>query len=352
MNIKRGILPVFGVAIFAALILMVSLPSYAGQRDVNIPDATGVTGGNAGGTWNSTIASQTCDTQVWKTMEARARIETEREIMQNQNLIFKPDSILSYICFDKFAGHASENVGVLFTHTNYWQKEIIQWGAPNGMDNAMQKVVIESMKPYISGNFNHAYLGGRGGKIENLGKPPETSFSGKGGTYSCGEMAKVWAAAKCLNFMHNDDFAKTDGFHPFVSLKGMNKPDIAGYDSIKEVRTLPTACGGNPIHGSTWEQAFRTARNENSFGDPNEQYQFGQPLQKNFKDVRQKIAPASEVACGEPVKTGIKVILSPGNSKTHDDGVCTNPGCVLTNYNTCSKNEQTAGSARPGEAGM
>ena len=331
MRINRPALPALALAAIMAAMILMPAPSFA----------------NAGA---GTIASQTCDTQVWKTMEARARIETEREIMQNQNLIFKPDSILSYVCFDKFAGHASENVGVLFTHTNYWQKEIIPWGAPYGMDNAMQKVVIGSLTPYIQGNFNHAYLGGRGQNIQNLGTPPQPTFSGKGGTYSCGEMAKVWAAAKCLNFMHNDEFGKTDGFHPFVTLTGQS--NIAGYDSIKEVRKFPTACGGEPIHDSTWEKAFRTSRNEKSFGDPNEQYKFGEPLQKNFKDVRDKIAPASEQKCGQPVKTGITVILGPGNNKTHEDGVCTNPGCVLTNFGSCTDSAQTPGNATPGQAGQ
>src|SRR5690606_1147706 len=46
------------------------------------------------------IAKQTCDTEVWKAMTQRAHLESEREIMQNQNLIFKPDSILHYTCFD------------------------------------------------------------------------------------------------------------------------------------------------------------------------------------------------------------------------------------------------------------
>ena len=38
------------------------------------------------------IAPQPCDPQFFRQMESRAWLEAEREIMQNQNLIFKPDS--------------------------------------------------------------------------------------------------------------------------------------------------------------------------------------------------------------------------------------------------------------------
>ncbi len=111
----------------------------------------------------STIAPQTCDAAVWKTMDARARMETEREIMQNQNLIYKADSVLSYTCFDSLVAHASKNVGILFTHTTYFDgKEIISSTGDDSMDNALQKSVIDVMLEYIPKNFNHSYLGGRG----------------------------------------------------------------------------------------------------------------------------------------------------------------------------------------------
>lgn len=281
---------------------------------------------------NTTIASQTCDTQVWQTMEARARIETEREIMQNQNLIFKPDSILSYMCFDKMAGHAASSVGVLFTHTTYWEgKEIIPWGPKYGMDEAINKVVIDSLKKYQLANFPHAYMGGRGPEYMGQGNanPPPAQNVSKSSTYECGEMGKVWAAAKCANFMHTQTLAVNDGFFPYLNLKpgpGGGEP-VAGYETKNDVRKYPTACSGTPITGSTWKDMYHLSRNENNFGTVDLKYQFGTPLKTAFQDVRKKIEPG---ACGgDPVKTGVTVILGPSSTKTQQDGVCTNPGCTF-----------------------
>jgi hypothetical protein len=302
----------------------------------------------------SGIAQQTCDTEVWKTMEHRAHIEAEREIMQNQNLIFKPDSVLAYTCFDDFAAHASLNVGQLFTHTKYWNdKEIIEWGAPNGMDNAMQKVVIDSMKPYLEGSFNYGMLGGRGNQLGASGLGPKIAkdIGNKGRTYSCDQMNKVWKHAKCLNFIHNQQFATTDGFYPFIGLEPMEGgTKIKGYDEIKETRKYPSqlACGddtGKPIYNSEWKDAYHFSRNEteSGFGDPNKYYPFGETLKTAYKDVREMIK--DEGSCALPIYTGVMVLESASGSGTpYKDGVCTNPGCVYSKAHTSGSCVRTGGS--------
>lgn len=324
----------------------------------------------------SGIAQQTCDTEVWKTMEDRAHLEAEREIMQNQNLIFKPDSILSYTCFDNMAAHASLFVGQLFTHTKYWNgKEIIEWGAPYGMDNAMQKVVIDSLKPYIEGSFKYAMLGGRGNQLSSsgngaqaagstgsysqavasssgLGERTPRDIGSKGRTYECDIMNKVWKAAKCMNFIHNSQFATTDGFYPFIGLEPQDGGTrIKGYDEIKETRKYPSqlscAGGSEPIIGksgsgsggqekSSWEVAYRDSRNETDFGVKDRYYQYGTPLGEAFQKVREKVEPAGTCS-NPPIKTGVKVLETPsGNKRPYDDGVCTNPGCTYVE-GTCKK---------------
>lgn len=295
-----------------------------------------------------TIANQTCDTQVWRTMEARARIETEREIMQNQNLIFKPDSILTYVCFDSFASHAASTVGPLFTHTTYFEgKEIIPATGDNGMGKALNKVVIDAMKPYITGNFDHALLGGRGKEL-NLTKTDPTEISGSGSTYTCGKMSQVWAVAKCLNFLHTTNFATNDGFFPFLDLTAESGGEsVSGYEGKKDVRKFPTDCSGEPITGSTWKDMYRLSRNEVNFGDPNKSYQYGTPLNKAFTEVRKLVEPAKSDTCEKPIKTGVKVILSIGGQTPYDDGVCTNPGCALSKDGTECKGQATGGSAAP-----
>lgn len=285
-------------------------------------------GGGGGGGAGGDIAEQTCDTQVWRTMADRARLETEREIMQNQNLIFKADSILNYTCFDNFAAHAAKNVGTLFTHTTYFNGgQIIDWGNPTGMDYALQQTVIGSMKPYIETNFDHSYLGGRGQYV-GLDMPVVNDVPNQGDTYQCDVMREVWKVAKCLNFIHTNDFATTDGFFPFIDLKAIDGEDVAGYsnDAISDTRKFPTECSGTPIAGSTWEETYRHSRNEQSFGVNDFYYQYGTPLKETYQKIRELVEPA---ACGSAIPTGVTVILGPGAAaaQTYMDGVCTNPGC-------------------------
>lgn len=299
------------------------------------------------------IAAQTCDTQVWQTMEARARIETEREIMQNQNLIFKSDSILNYMCFDSFAAHTASTVGPLFTHTTYWNGQLIlPWGGRTGLDSAINNTIGQSMRTYLTANFNHAYLGGRGNeyatdtgghRAPSLAPPSSPATASQSSTYSCAEMAKVWAAAKCANFLHTARLGRTDGFYPFIDLKAeTGGENIAGYESIQDVRMYPSPvdCRGiNPIEGSSWLDMYRTSRNEVGFGNPNQIYQFGVPVQRTYSNVRNLISPVTDTDsgdCGDPVATGVQVILGVGSASTYPDGVCTNPGCTFIG-NDCVK---------------
>jgi hypothetical protein len=312
-------------------ILTIVILSFGLALSAQAGNGGGTTGGGSGG---GEIAQQTCDTQVWKTMEDRARLETEREIMQNQNLIFKPDSVLSYMCFDSLAGHAAAHVGVLFTHTKYWDgKEIIPWGAEYGMDHAMTNVIGKSLPPYISSNFNHDYLGGRGSDLGLQKRQPETSYS-QGSTYGCSEMSKVWMKAKCLNFMYNDKAAKSDGFYPFKNLKAtQGGQDVDGYEAKNDIRNWPTPCNNEMAVPGGWKDFTNSSRNSTGDSNYNRHYQYGDPNNKNFTDVRKMLEPGQ---CGTAVKTGLKIILTPSsNSTNQDDAVCTNPGCTY-NGSACT----------------
>lgn len=286
-------------------------------------------------------APQTCDVGVWKTMEERARLETEREIMQNQNLIFKADSVLTYTCFDSLAAHAVQNVGGLFTHTSYWNgTPILPWAGANGvpgLGTAVQNAVINAMKTYIQGAFNHSLLGGRG---TGLGLPTAqiTAVGTQGAPYACSMMNTVWNAAKCMNFMHTPGFANTDGFYPFKDLQGSgsgpNSGSIAGYQTKRDTRQLPTTCPGQPVPptGSTatsgWAGVYNATVNANNLV-----YPFAQPTGQSFQNVRAIIAPTS--GCGNPIMTGISVVLDPKSTSTYPDGICVAPGCSYTKNRTC-----------------
>ncbi len=271
------------------------------------------------------IAAQTCDTEVWRTMATRARMETEREIMQNQNLIFKPDSILAYTCFDSMAAHAAAQAGVLFTHTAYWSPMPIAWGAPYGMDNAVNQTVLAAMRTYYDSNFPHEMLGGRGREL-SLPRHQVTTTPSSNSTYACSMMGQVWATAKCMNFLHLNAFAE-DGFFPFINLQPIEGNAVAGYQAITDTRNYPTPCTAPPFSDSTWVLQYRQSRNESAFGAVDALYEFGSPLRETYAGVRDRIQPG---LCREsaPIPTGVTVILSPDARDPYQDGVCSNPGCT------------------------
>lgn len=291
-------------------------------------------------TGSGQIAPQTCDTQVWQTMEMRAKMETSREIMQNQNLIFKPDSILAYTCFDSFAAHAAAYVGPLFTHTQYWGELIIGWGSRDpGLDHALQTAVTQSMQTYIQGGFNHSLLGGRGSLLNPaLPMHTVTQVPSQGGDYNCQIMSQVWRAAKCMNFIHNGSFEE-DGFFPFKDLQAVNGEAIQGYQSIGEPRQFPAnlACtAGNVVwdQGGTipWETATDTSQNRNPAGEINLLYAYQDPNSDTFTSVQERLDPG---VCDQPaIMTGVTVVPAPGED-TWEDGVCTNPGCTFTRNGNC-----------------
>lgn len=277
------------------------------------------------------IAPQPCDAQYWRQMSARAWLESEREIMQNQNLIFKPDSVLEYVCFDQFVSINAWAGGDIFVHTDYFGKKIIQRSADEAMQKALLNVVTESLDAYKEKNFNHSFLGGRAvlmkADMSNSSFQPASNRQ----KYACQTMSKIWKAAKCANFVDNSSFDSTDGFYPFEAIKKhKDGEDVAGYaDTIKETRIFPSAlkCSdSNQGAGGTWDDQITLAENKGQ-----DLYKFQSPLGEIFEEVGKKIEPGN---CNNPaIKTGIKVIIN--GEESHDDGVCTNPGCSYTKGGTC-----------------
>ncbi len=289
------------------------------------------------------IAPQPCDPGFFKQMTARAWLESEREIMQNQNLIFKPDSVLEYTCFDRFANITAWAGGNVFTHSKYFGKPLIPRG-PLGLETILQKIIYNTLKTYRDNNFSHSLLGGRG-EFMGLDLAPGTEFFPITTplAYSCSHMHRVWKTSKCANFIHNAEFKDNAGFYPFESIecpKGATAAQcnpVEGYtelpnDDVREYPTTMARCAGEegPL---TWEDASVAAENR---GEP--LYKFQTPLGKIFGKVLDKIKPGN---CGKKaIGTGVMVIIA--DEPSHADGVCTNPGCTykkggLKKPGTCVK---------------
>ena len=279
------------------------------------------------------IADQPCDTQFWRQMHAKAWMEAEREIMQNKNLIFKPDSVFEYTCFDQMVAINAEDGGNIFVHTDYFGGIIIPRGGPNSLDGALTAVVSDSLNNYHSENFSHNYLGGRGGSL-NMASANTATFRNANvpvTSYTCTVMADVWRASKCMNFIDNGAFENTDGFYPFAVINGFGgNPDIDGYaGGIQDTRNWPSACNAPAFGpGGDWSDQIELATNTSS----PELYPFQTPLGQVYTDVNNMTRAGN---CGPAILTGIEVVTG-NNVAPFPDGVCTNPGCTYNRNGSCN----------------
>lgn len=284
------------------------------------------------------IAPQPCDARYWEQMSSRAWMEAQREIMQNQNLIFKPDSVLEYVCFDQFANIAAHQGGQIFTHTTYFGNEIIRRGSNEAMEVAIMNVVTGALNQYVQRSFGHDFLGGRATHMSIQDKDSQFRPPTQPVGYTCDVMKNVWQTAKCANYIDSSIFEGTDGFYPFKTLRAHNGgQNIAGYDDIQETRLFPSSLScrsssvgarGNSVQSfgpaGTWNQQISQSENDGL-------YPYQIPLQQIFQEVGDKLEPGK---CGQPaIKTGI--MIYPSNGQPYEDGICTNPGCIFNRTGYC-----------------
>ncbi len=282
--------------------------------------------------WAQDIAPQPCDPQFYSQMQSRAWLESEREIMQNQNLIFKADSVLEYTCFDRWANVAAWPAGDIFTHTEYFGEQIIERSSPYALDTSIENIVYEALDIYRDDNFEHSLLGGRGEHV-GLEEAPGTEFEpviDNPLPYECTVMADVWRVAKCLNFVHNEEFVDKDGYYPFETIAcGDNQDnceDIAGYDEITDTRQYPEGMECESESELTdWAEQIEFAENQGEV-----LYEFQTPLGEIFLDVFERTVPGE---CTDGILTGVQVVLAAGPA--HEDGVCSNPGCTFAAGGGC-----------------
>ena len=277
--------------------------------------------GTSFGAYAQTVAPQPCGANYWTTLENRAWLEAEREIMQNQNLIFKPDSVLEYVCFDTMVDHVAQHAGNIFSHTNYFGEDIVGSDTQFGLRNSLERAVALALRAYNEQNFSHTFLGGRAADsasgITGMGmNPSDHRFDGRTrlGTYACGAMSAVWQTAKCANFNGNSSFQ--DGFYPLDALGAVGGGSgVSGYrDADRETRIRPSSCGASFTAWDTFMTAIESHNNTS----------FQIPLRTIYTDVYNRTRPG---ACGAAISTGITVYTSSGE---HQDGVCTNPGCTYS----------------------
>lgn len=248
------------------------------------------------------FADTPCDPQYYKSLESRAWLEAQREITQNQNLIFKPDSVLEYTCFDKQLEELADHAKDMFSETARWDAdgvEVIE-DRENSMDDSLETLVADGLGKYDDANFSHNLLGGR------ISRNYITDTNIDGGNYTCNVMQDVWLKAKCMDFI---DREASDGFFTF-----------AEYADGDDKRILPTQCGNN----ADWEGNINKA---NAVG--------GDPWQSDDVNTYLNVL-FPETGCGSGtrsyVRTGLKVTTKGEEIEEH---ICVVPGCAW-NGSTCS----------------
>jgi hypothetical protein len=250
-----------------------------------------------------------CDPEYYKSLEARAWMEAQREIEQNQNLIVKPDSVLEYTCFDLFGAELADHAKDMLSETTRWGS-IVPAGS---MGTALSSLVGDAIVDYQSANFNHTSLGGRGIDKRKM----VASISG--GAYTCDQMDKIWQkdanTAKCYNFQ---TISSQDGFFSFKDMEIKTGADETGVDTASRVvRGLPRACAAD----SRWAD-----KNKEALG----KYLGGADGDTPWEEDREFkfIDPSAACDANTPrIKTGVQVFQN--NQAAFEEEICLVPGCVF-----------------------
>lgn len=251
------------------------------------------------------IAPTPCDPEYYKSLKSRAWLEAQREITQNQNLIFKPDSVMEYTCFDQFQGVLAREAINMFSETTRWGTIL----PSNSMDQALQNLVNSAVATWTANNFNHTFLGGRSDTLDYT--PTAVTPTNYG---PCTNMADVWKEAKCIDFIDEEDY---DAFFTFKD-----------YANGKEPRFLPTPC--NTGVSSRWNTELQTATVDAQT-----------PWQEDKVKTYFNLMDPANCSSAPKIETGVTVIRGDAPNKFREK-ICIPPGChyVPTGLNsgTCETN--------------
>lgn len=262
----------------------------------------------------SAQATSACDPEYMDALEARAWMEAQREIAQNQNLIAKPDSVLEYTCFGNFLGDLADDAKRLFSETTFWGS--IPPQVSGSMQTALTDLVGAALSNYLTNNFSHPYVNDRLGVSDGF-----PSGVGTLGNYTCSEMAKVWNAAHCLHFQNQPDY---DGFYTFdwYTSSEPRGRSITGINAC----TVPTR----------FAQDFNIAYNSETA--PYEVDNANDTAVYKFDKVETFLDRLEPGDCTDPIKTGVVVQRLNFTPASYDDYVCSNPGCHFNpDGNKCEK---------------
>ncbi len=252
----------------------------------------------------TTALSPTCNGNILQSIEMRGWLEAEREVVQNQNIIVKPDSVMEYTCFDSHLNNLALNGAEIFS------ENLSDWsGASNisddDMDNALNNMVWSSANGYLEQNFGHTLLGGRSA----INYPLPSSVNGA--DYTCDIMDKIWEVAKCYNFQQlpNDGFMEFDKY------------------ATTDNRMLPTPCGA--ADSRVIDYVIGT------YVSPDWAPEMKPAVKASYDNATLYNLVRNCGGSSRVIKTGIR-IFDDSPSSPRNDAICLNPGCAYNGTNACT----------------
>lgn len=278
----------------------------------------------------SDSVAPTCDIAVQSQMKQQAWLEGQREMEIAQRLILKPDSVLEYSCFKNEANHWGSTAGTF----------------SGSLSNAVNNLVLNALSAYLT-NFGHLFLGGtykqeyvcqqyssrddciagQGSGNTSVCDQCNGSFgtgggtaSGSGSSSTCSPQQMVWFLAKCTNVDWQKD-SSGDLSYQFPLTKLVNK----------DIRDMPQTCPADPKNARNQLlntvlpdlAEFPDATKNPPLGVDNASRITGTSSGKLYKTLLE--------SCGQPVKTGFKVMPLKVGGQVYDDAVCITPGCSYVN---------------------
>lgn len=300
-----------------------------------------------------------CDGNFMNQIYAKAYMEASREVIINEQLINKPDSVLEYTCFDQFIALAAHEAGMIFSEADTYDSRDVDLCTGDDscgtntttysvnydddhLDNVLDTLLLDTLEDYITNNFSHTFLGGESA-IDNTMNLTSIGAS----NYDCSHMQAVWDIAKCRDFGEDDQFINFEDLStqdPRILLQECSPGMTPGAGSnspmpITENPRCPAAGGGPFASTNVTNDIIRVANNCDFL------FVVYDTMTMYFNLLRAPNTTIGAVTynCSEPIPTGLQVNIvthslvnapAPGDlvqvtrgTSSHEDKFCPNPGC-------------------------
>ena len=273
-----------------------------------------------------------CAVDTWASMVNQSVLQARREMLVNQRVVTKPDSVLAYGCFNMYLETAKQ-ADYIFSGTERWANASVPLMngdtatiavsmGPDSLDYALYTVVFLAHRKYLEANFNHVYLGGT-----SQGIGLNTAVVNNPNDVSCDIMARVWQQAKCRNFGGIEAFYT---FEDLVIFDPRKFPDdMVCTDSGITLEMISIA--RNYQHASV---EFSKVQTHLDYMLPGGAQGEDSPDSEDADGTNEGGEDGEEVICMPPIPTGATVVrnFAPKGQKIADiiqypDAVCSNAGC-------------------------